>query len=48
MDRRETERHMGNSTFLLYVNCSIVIGDVTVGFPEYRIHLNYRILTSFL
>lgn len=48
MDRRETEKLMGNSTFLLYVNCSIVIADFTVGCPEYRIHLNYRILTSCL
>lgn len=38
----------GNSTFLLYVNCSVIIDDFTVGFPEYMIHLDYHVITCFL
>lgn len=38
----------GNSTFLLYANCSVMIDDFTVGFPECMIHLDYHVITCFL
>lgn len=40
--KKGTEKHMGNPTFLLYMNCPRVIDEFTVELPEERIDLNYH------